>query len=59
MSADAPSKPLPRHVRSLLRRASSPRNVSKFATGGLLKRKPPRAISLAPVRCLATKDVES
>jgi hypothetical protein len=51
-SVTTPAKPLPRHVRSVLRRASSPRNVSQFAAGGLPKKRMPRAISLASVQCL-------
>jgi hypothetical protein len=52
MTGRSPAKPLPRHVRSVLRRASSPRNVSEFAAGGLPKKRIPRAISLARVQCL-------
>lgn len=50
------SKPIPPRLRSLLRHASSPRKMSAFNAGGLLKKRKPRAISLAVVKCLQRPD---
>jgi hypothetical protein len=45
-------------VTTLLRRASSTAASRYTISGRIKERHLPRAITLAPVRCLATKDVE-